>query len=581
MKRDPGLVLVLVAIAAVIAIYAPTLGRGLVNYDDPWLVRDNWIAGEPSLASLQRIWFDLSADTRFVLGAEYLPVRDISVMIDHAVWGDWYGGFHLTNLVVYVIAICVWFAAIASFGVDRRIAGVMMLIWALHPSHAESVAWLAERKGLLGVMFAGVCALGFARYRAGGRLPWLVLAVIAAVCAVWSKAPSAFAIAALAGLELVLPERRASWRRSLIALGAIAVAGMLAFVPVVMVATDAAVVGTEDNAPAGWLAMAMGVHGFYVRLAALAVKNSPSYPIAIEGPTAVDIAIGVAALLGAIAVLVVPRRVPGIARAAAVLWLLGWFPASRLVLPLRNVLVADRFLLIPTLGFALAIAFGVWKIANPRVRAALIAAIALAAALRTLDAQSSWKDTETLWQRAVAVNPKDGNAWSLYAEAISERGRSDIVCDVLRTALQHSDSPRVKLRIALLTLSHGKRSKAIETMREVAEAGEYRAMANLALLLHQDGANDEAIAWARRAVGTAPRYVAGQRARGKIALAIGNAEEALAAFERAYALEPRNLGNRFNLGLALRALGRITEARPHFEACLSDATLGPQARSLL
>ena len=504
LRRDPGLVLVLVAIAAVVAIYAPALGRGLVNYDDPWLVRDNWIAGEPSLASLQRIWFDLSLDTRFVLGAEYLPVRDMSVMFDHAVWGDWYGGFHLTNVVIYVIAICVWFSAIASFGVDRRIAGVMMLLWALHPAHAESVAWLAERKGLLGVMFAGVCALGFARHRAGGRVAWLVLAVIAAPCAVWSKAPSAFALAALAGLELVLPERRQGWRRSLIGLAAIGVAGALAFVPVVMVATQAAVVGTEDNAPAGWLAMGMGVHGFYVRLAALAVKNSPSYPITIEGPTAVDIALGIVGLLLAIAVLARPK-LPGAVRAASVLWLLGWFPASRLVLPLRNVLVADRFLLIPTLGFALAIAVAVWKVANPRVRAALIAAISLAAAFRTLDAQSTWKDTETLWQRAVAVNPKDGNAWSLYAEAISERARPDIVFDVLRTAMEHTDSPRVKLRVAMLLLSHGERGKAIETMREAAEAGEYRAMTNLALLLHQDGKHDEAIAWARRAVATAPR----------------------------------------------------------------------------
>ena len=575
LRRDPGLVLVLAAIAAVIALYAMTLDRGLVNYDDPWLIKDNWILNEPSLTSLNRIVFDLSPDTRFTLGAEYLPVRDVSVMIDRAIWGDWYGGFHLTNVVIYLIAIVAWFAAMTAFGIDRRIAGVMMLVWALHPSHAESVAWLAERKGLLGVMFAGIAALGYARYRAGGRVPWLVAAAVAAVCAVWSKAPSAFAVAAIAGLELVLPERRVTWKRSLVGLAAVGSAGILAFVPVVMVATEAAVVGVEDNAPAGWFAMATGVHGFYVRLAAIAIRNSPSYPIAIEGPTVIDIAIGVVALLGAIAVL---ARGSGPARVAALLWLLGWFPASRLVLPLRNVLVADRFLLIPTLGFALAVALLASRIAHARIRIALISVIALACALRTLDAQSNWLDSESLWQRAVAANPADGDAWALYAEAVAEdHERPDVVFAILREAPR---TPRVRLRVALLTLRYGKRADGIGKMRDAAVAGEYRAMANLALLLLQDGKHDEALGWARRSVEAAPNYVNGQRARGKVALAMGKADEALAAFERAYALEPRNLSNRFNMGLALRALGRFTEAQPHFDACLADPKLGPQVRAL-
>ena len=69
-------------------------------------------------------------------------------------------------------------------------------------------------------------------------------------------------------------------------------------------------------------------------------------------------------------------------------------------------------------------------------------------------------------------------------------------------------------------------------MRRAAEAGEYRAMANLALLLHDDGKLDEALTWARRSVQRAPLYASGQRARGKIALAANRADEALAAFER-------------------------------------------------
>ena len=165
-RRDPGLALLVLALALAFVLYAPTLGRGLVDYDDPWLYGGN-ILPSPSWASLHTVLFDLSSPQRYMLGVEYLPVRDLSVMADFAVWGSWWGGFHLTSLVGYEASIALWFAALAAFGVDRRVAGLAVLLWALHPSHAESVAWLAERKGVLGMMFAGACALGYAKFRAG------------------------------------------------------------------------------------------------------------------------------------------------------------------------------------------------------------------------------------------------------------------------------------------------------------------------------------------------------------------------------------------------------------------------------
>src|ERR1700684_34833 len=108
-RRDPLLVIAMIAVAA---LYAPTLGRGIVNYDDTWLLRDNWILQAPSWSSLHTILFDLSSPLRFTLTPEYLPVRDLSVMADFALWGHWWGGFHLTSLVVYELSIVLWFAAL-------------------------------------------------------------------------------------------------------------------------------------------------------------------------------------------------------------------------------------------------------------------------------------------------------------------------------------------------------------------------------------------------------------------------------------------------------------------------------------
>jgi hypothetical protein len=540
----------------------------------------------PSWSSLHTIFFDLDSPRRFTLAPEYLPVRDLSIMLDYAIWGTTYQGFHVTNLLLYLASIALFYTLLVEFGVDKTIAGIAALVFAVHPSHAESVAWITERKGLLGIAFALACGTAYARFRSGAGVRWLALAMVTAICAVWSKAPAAFAVGALAGLELVLPARRVSWRRSLAGLAAVGTVAALAFVPVVMLATSSSVVGSSGHA--GRLEMVLGVHGFYLRLATMTVANALSYPIATHGPSGIDIALGVIGLVAIIATAAL-RRVPAELRAGAMLWLFGWLPASHLVLPLQMIVVADRYALIPTLGIALAVAVGCARISHVRLRAAVVAVIALAGALRTLDAQSNWASTEALWTRTVASNPDDGDAWSFYAEALDEAGDPALAATVVDEGLAHVDSRRLLLRKALLLVNSGHRAEAMPLFLRAAQAGEPKAMANLALLELADaekpGASPsllaDALDWARRGAAAAPTSAHAHRTHGKVALAAQHPDEALAAFTSAYELEPQNLGNRFNLALALLALHRPGEAIPHLEACAADPELAARASAAL
>jgi len=590
-RRDPGGALLVIALVAVAVLYSPTLGRGLVNYDDPWLVRDNWLTGHASWTSLHAICCDLGRSTRFVLGAEYLPVRDLSILADSAVWGTWYGGFHLTSLIIYEAAIAAWFFALCAFGLDRRIVGIAILVWALHPSHAESVAWIAERKGVLAALFSGLAALGYARWRGGAHVRWLVVAAACAVLAVWSKAPSVFALASLAALELVIPASasesrplhsgpgRASRQRSFVGLGVIAGAATLAFVPVLVVARALGVVDGAPVGPAPGPGLALGLHGFYMRLGFATVRNAPSYPIATGGPSTLDMILGAVTLLAALALLV--PRVRTELRAGAAIWLVGFIPLSRLVLPVRGVVLADRYLLVPSLGLALVVGALAMMLEDRRLRAALVLTLAFALAMRTLDAQANWRDPVTLWQRAVAVNPRDGDAWSMYAEALDDAGEQQQAIEAVLRGMHRTSSPRLVMREALIVLEHGDRTKGENLMRTAARGGEPRAMANLALLELADGQTADALAWARKSATVAPLYANGQRTHGKVALAAHEPAEALQAFQQALALEPESVANRFNLALALIDLGRRSEARPYLEACLHDPGLGPRATALL
>ena len=579
LRRDSGLALLALALVAAVALYAPALGRGLVNYDDPWLYKDNALLHHASWSGVVTVLTDLDSPQRYALSPEYLPVRDLSVMADYAIWGEHYGGFHLTNLLIYLAAIALWFHALAALGVPRPIAGLAMLLWAIHPSHAESVAWLAERKGLLGVMWAGACALGYAKFRAGGRAAWLVLAVAGGVAAVWSKAIAAFAVAALGPIELVA-SARSSWRRSLTGLGAIAIASALAFVPVVVLATRWSIIGGDGTGlPASRIASVIGVHGFYLRLAVGAVPNAVSYPIASLGPGALDLVLGA---IGFVAIVVALWRGPRALKIAAILWLFGWLPVGHLLLPLQMVFVADRYLLVPTLGLALAVAIGISQITRPKLRPAALVVVALAFGFRALDAQSTWRSNETLWERAVASNPLDGAAWATYLETLDAEGRSDEGAHIITTALEHSRLPRLVMHAGLIALREGRTDDAFALMTEAASHGDPRAMANLANLLAKRGRLSDALRWARYATTAEPGYANGHRLRGKVARLIDqHSVESLHAFEAAYALEPDNSTNRYNLGIAYGDAGRTQAARTLLESCLADPNVGGAARTAL
>ncbi len=583
LRRDPGLAALVLALVAVTILYAPTLGRGLVDYDDTYLIADNWILQHPSWASLHTIFFDLASPNRFTLSPEYLPVRDLSIMLDAWIWGTWYPGFHLTNLGLYLAAIVIWFVVLDAFGIERPIAGLAVLVWALHPSHAESVAWLAERKGLLAAMFSGVAALGYARFRTGRSPVWLALGALAAVAAVWSKAPAAFALAGLAALELALPAHRISGKRALLGLAVIGAVSIAAFVPVLVLASSSSVVGT--SAQTGRAAMVLGVYGFYMKLGAMEIRNAVAYPIGSDGPSTFEIVIGALGLLATLGLLFAPRgrrwSPPEAVRAGLAFWLVNWLPISHLLLPLQMVVVADRYLLLPSLGIALAFAAAVSRIGTMRGRRALIAVVLLAAALRTFEAQSTWRDAQTLWERAVASDPHDGVAWSAYAEAFTKAGDHPGAADVTARGLQQSRAPRLLLRKALVLLQNGKRDTGMVAMRQAAEAGEPRAMSNYALLLLEDRRIPEALEWARRGAAEMPMYAPATRALGRVAIAGAHPEEAAGAFQRAYELEPTSCVNRYNLALALIQLHRGAEARAHLDACLSDPAVGAPARAAL
>ncbi len=567
--------MVALAIVIVAALYAPVLGYGLTNYDDPWLVGSNATLRHPSLDSLRVVFCDLDVMHRLQLGAEYLPVRDLSVMLDFLVWGDHYGGAHATNLIIYLAAIATWFAALTAFGVDRRVAGPAVLMWALHPTHVESVAWLAERKGVLGMWLAGMAVLGHARFRAGRSWGWLVVAAVAAVAAVWSKAPAAFAVAALAAFELVLPARRVSLRRALVGVGVIGAVAMAAYVPVVVTAARMGVVGDAPPLVAGRAASVLGFHGFYVELAALAWPSAPSYAIVHAGPGGArararrDRARGVPrgagrrrrhAARGGRAV--AARLVPGQRPRAAGADRRARRPLSAHPDAGRDAGSRDRHHRDPPAG-------------DPnRARGGGVP--------RGRGAHARRGDDVGVAAGAVAAHRRQRPG----RHARVERARQRIRRGRRRRRGAGDDRARPRSRarrravVARWPAAPGAR-RSRRRHRAAARGGRARQPDRDGRPRVAGGRAGGALDWARRAVAAEPTSAHAQRTLGKLALAARLTDEALDALARAVALEPSNAANHYYRGLALVAAGRSDEARRELALCAEDAGYGELADEAL
>ena len=91
------------------------------------------------------------------LGAEYLPIRDLSYLLDVKLYGLDHShsamGFRLTNLILYLAVVVAVYAFLLAALRQPNLAFLATAFFAVHPLHSESVAWIASRKDLLAGLF--------------------------------------------------------------------------------------------------------------------------------------------------------------------------------------------------------------------------------------------------------------------------------------------------------------------------------------------------------------------------------------------------------------------------------------------
>ena len=553
-------------------IYWPAL-RGEWIWDDTMYLTENPLLR--SSGALRDIWRGQS-------GFNFFPITETVQWLQWCLWGAHPLGYHITNLILHVLAAWLFWRLLAKLGGSAATAWLGALLFAVHPVAVESVAWISELKNTLSLPPLLLAALAYLEFegragsRDGGSPPYL-------------KSLAWFLVALLCKSTVVmLPFLMLlyAWvRRGRIRARDLAASGpffALAFglglfsvwfehhgvVDYRLVPRES---GLTRVAAAG-LALA-----FYLGKCLVPFRLAPMYP---RWPLAV---LTPAAFLPGLALLaggswLTRALAAGRAAARPALLGLGWFalnaaPVLGLIgmAYLRISRVADHFAYLPLLGIAGLLAAvlgaGIRRRGAPIWIAAAILAGAWAAESR---AQAEiFRSEGAFWHAALQRNPQAWMAHYNLGNQLREAGR-------LPEALAHyqaaariapdASEPQGNLGVTLLMLERGAEAIAPLERSVLLAPDSSEHFNNLAIALGGQGRMREAIAADEQALRLSPDFFAARFNLGLVLAKAGRAEDAITQFEVAARLRPDLAMVQRNWAYALQSAGRFSEASEHLHA---------------
>lgn len=157
-------------VAVTLLLYWPVLGFDSINYDD-----DAYVFENPYLAT-GFTWQSFRWSLTSFHSSNWHPLTWLSHALDISLFGDWPGGHHYVNVLWHVMnALLLWrFFSLATGKTGA--AWYLAAVFAWHPTHVESVAWIAERKDVLSTFFGLLTLIAYHRYAVSSRFRWLGIA---------------------------------------------------------------------------------------------------------------------------------------------------------------------------------------------------------------------------------------------------------------------------------------------------------------------------------------------------------------------------------------------------------------------
>ncbi|MBI5245776.1 MAG: tetratricopeptide repeat protein [Elusimicrobia bacterium] len=559
----------LLVLAATFAAFAPCLSAGFVSWDDQAFILDN-----PMIRGFDAA--HLRAMAGPFIGGVWIPLTWLSLALDRFVWGVEPAGYHLTSLLLHA-ASALLFYEIGLLLFEPKLkksaaaaAALAALFFALHPLRVESVAWLAERKGVL----SGALWLAALYAELRGRRA----AALAAFAFSLAAKPNGVT------LPLVLLVLDAFWFRMrpsakkylpYFALSAAAVAATVA-------AGKTVNANATLHAPGAAWGVGQALYGllFYPWKTLLPSGLAPCYPPKPWfGYWSWQLAACAAAVAAAAAALYAARDRYRPAVVAVACYALAVLPMLGLVQHGLLFSAADRFSYLPCLGFA--VLFGAVFGAGGAQRRLIAALWLFILGSMTWRQCVVWHDSLSLWSATVTRAPS-ALAEGELGMALIAAGRDEDGAQLLTRVVASGDAqPNAYINLGVALHRLGRDEDARETWREGLTgknfSPESAAMLGASLAKKSGNTDPEGAAYLMGALTERPDRADWEADLGDALALGGKTAEARKEYEAALALNPAFGRAHNNLGLLLERAGQGDEALAHYRLALADPESRAQA----
>jgi protein O-mannosyl-transferase len=544
-------------------LYAPVLNFDFVNFDDPHYVIDNFhLRGGLG-------WHGLAWSFKMGYDSNWIPLVWLSYMLDYQCYALNPAGYHASNVLLHTAN------AVLLFLILKRMTGafwrsaMVAALFAWHPAHVESVAWISERKDVLSTLFWMLTIWAYLNYAGKGGAGRYFLVLLLFALGLMAKSMLVtlpFVLWLLDGWPLrrfqsKTPARKttppdltcpAKTPRQLILEKApmLLLAAGCSLLTVVMQNRAGTIAVAAQFPLASRLQNALVSYCLYMEKLIWPVNLSFIYLLRTAWPWGgVVAAIVVLAAISTGAVCL-RKRCPYL--------MLGWLWYLGTLVPVIGLVqvgtqgMADRYTYIPSIGLFIMICWGVFDLVqfgarvldqqilknrNQWVPGGFCLATLVLCGLATSNQLQYWRDGGALCSRAIALDPNNFLARVSYGVYLLNRGL------VLEARLEFQKAVQISPQYSLARAFHG-------------------------VVLRRVGELDAAAAELRIAVELNPADIAAQTALGAVFLDQNLPAEAAAKFALALHNEPDDPNTHYLMGKALAMQGRLDEAGEQFSEAL-------------
>jgi tetratricopeptide (TPR) repeat protein len=499
-------------------LYIPAARYGFVNYDDEHYVYENpWVNQGLSIDSAKWAFSAMYA-------SNWHPLTWISHMADCSLWGLNAGGHHLTNIMLHSLNAALLFFLLHRLTQRLWPSWLTAALFAWHPLHVESVAWVAERKDLLSTLFLFLTIWAYAQYVKRHAIGRYVLALGLFAVGLLCK-PMLVTLPCLLLLLDYWPLQRfqaltASGKDAQQTISRLTLEklpffamSMAASIVTILAQRSGGAIKTFDQVSLQLrLVNSMAAYGWYVVKMFVPTNLCVFHPLPSSPPY-------VAAFFSLLLIAGVAWLGVRLRRSSP--WILvGWFWFLGTLVPVIGIIqvghqaVADRYTYVSLIGLFIILSCGLdrWVQMRPSFRSWVVSLTTVALILCAVETRiqlTYWQNGITLFTRVLAVNGDSAFAQNGLASALSDAGRG-------REAIPHYEEV---LRLLPDTgLVHYKLGIEFANIDDLKQAAEQFSKAlklnphdetlynNLGVVLAREGQLERAIEQFKAAIQCNPTY---------------------------------------------------------------------------